>query len=852
MSPGLTFGAYWPLFLLLIVPYLWWVQRHTSVDLSPRHRRLLGFVRSTIVALLVLALTQPTLYRSAAAVSVAYAIDVSQSVSPAALQTAIQWIQQTNESGDPAHADYIPFGANATVFETLDQLRKVRVADNSRSERPERDDAIDRSATNIERALETAMGSFPPYALKRLVLITDGNENSGHAANMLAALKAERVHVHTVPLQARTIGDAWMEAVMNPSEAAAEELFPLEAHVYSQSATSAEVQLRHGDRKLGSRKIQLVPGLNRVAFETSMKDPSGPLTFEANVSASGDAFPDNNTFRSSIDVKGPPKVLYVEGYPQSARYLQAALRLEGFAVTTVAAHALPAKVGELDAYDAIVLSDVARSSLSDRQMRVVATYVQDLGGGFILAGGENIHGAEGGYSKTDVERILPITFDAKKPHQSVAMIVVLDKSGSMGSQEMGFAKEASKAPLQFLRDTDLFGVVAFDSTFYWPVRFQKAANRRQITESITTIVSGGETDVFPALEAAYVELAGNPSELKHVILMSDGHTPPAYFQTLVTKMADAKITVSTVALGASADNALLSQIAEWGRGRTYYVTDASRVSQVFSDETELATGSTLWEEPFRPIVRKNVQAFKGIDFSAAPALLGYVSTKSKDTSEVLLESTRKDPILARWQYGLGKTAVFTSDVKDRWAVDWLRWRGYPKFWSQLLRETMRARDDSELDVRVVRDQEVAKITIDAIQKDGRFRNKLESQLRVVAPDQSVSEVPIRQVGPGSYGAEFGLTQEGSYVFHVIGQTGAVSRTLAYSYPDEYHFYPPNTDLLRAMSRETNGRFQPAAQDIFDPQGETTEIPTPLWPYLTVVALVLYIGDVFLRRVRLFE
>jgi hypothetical protein len=90
------------------------------------------------------------------------------------------------------------------------------------------------------------------------------------------------------------------------------------------------------------------------------------------------------------------------------------------------------------------------------------------------------------------------------------------------------------------------------------------------------------------------------------------------------------------------------------------------------------------------------------------------------------------------------------------------------------------------------------------------------------------------------------------VFRVIGVNGGPSKTLAYSYPDEYHFYPPNTDLLRAISSETNGRFQPSVQDIFDPHGEVTAVPTALWPYLAAMALVLYIADVFLRRVRLFE
>jgi uncharacterized protein YegL len=433
------------------------------------------------------------------------------------------------------------------------------------------------------------------------------------------------------------------------------------------------------------------------------------------------------------------------------------------------------------------------------------------------------------------------------------MIVVLDKSGSMGGQKIEMTKEAAKAPLALLKDTDSFGVVAFDYNFYWPVKFQAASNRSAITQAISTIIAGGETNIYPALREAYIQLAGSTSQVKHVILLSDGRSLPDDFEGLTKKMADAKITVSSVAVGNGADRELLSQIANWGHGRTYYLEDPTAVPQIFTEETELATGKTLREESFKPVVKKNVEAFKGIDFEAAPPLLGYVATKSKDTSEVLLESKRKDPILARWQYGLGKTVAFLSDLKDRWAVDWLRWNGYPKFWSQLVRETMRRRGDNEFDFRVVKDGDEAKLSINAIQKDGQFRNKLETQVRVIGPDQSVSEVRIHQVGPGAYEAKYPLTQKGSYLFRTVGaDSGGASRVLAYSYPDEYHFYPPNTELLRSISNETKGRFQPRAEDIFNPNEETATLPTPLWPYLAALALLLYLTDVLLRRVRLFE
>src|SRR6266516_3624607 len=314
----LTFDTYWPLFLLLAIPYLWWVQRKTLTDVTAKHLELSGTVRSAIVALLALALMQPVIYRPGVWLSVAYLLDVSQSISPTAMQSAIEWIQRTNDDGHPQQSRFIPFAANSTVFESLDQLKKVNVtltrpqaalqASLQSGERA----SIDQSATDIEGAIDTAIRSFAPHHLKRLVLISDGNENSGHMMDVLSRLKLEGVRVYAVPAEARTNRDVWVEAIMAPSEITAEELFPLEAHVYSQVDTSAEVEVKYGDKTLGSRKVQLIRGLNRVAFEGSIKDEAGPVTLEAEVKAVREPCPDNNKFRTSIVVQGRPKILYVE------------------------------------------------------------------------------------------------------------------------------------------------------------------------------------------------------------------------------------------------------------------------------------------------------------------------------------------------------------------------------------------------------------------------------------------------------------------------------------------------------------------------------------------------------------
>src|SRR5262249_1076925 len=156
---------------------------------------------------------------------------------------------------------------------------------------------------------------------------------------------------------------------------------------------------------LGNRKVKLAKGMNRVAFAARISEDNRPLTVDAEVRVTGDAFPENNRFRESIVIHGKPRVLYVESRPESAKYLKQALELEGFIVDIASPTSIPEALEVLDGYDTIILSDVAKSSLTDRQMNSIATYVRELGGGLIFAGGENTFG-EGGYSKTVIEDAL--------------------------------------------------------------------------------------------------------------------------------------------------------------------------------------------------------------------------------------------------------------------------------------------------------------------------------------------------------------------------------------------------------------------------------------------------------------
>jgi Ca-activated chloride channel family protein len=843
---SLIFENYWPLLLLGVIPLLAWIRRTSAVDLSPKHLRLSLAVRSGLIVLLVLALMQPTLLRTSSRVATVYLLDISQSVSPGAVQDALGWIRRTAAGGSSAYSRYLAFASNSLAFDTPEALAKVPVSSTSQP------GAIDQSKTRLAAALEHAARSFPADHVKHLVLLSDGNVNSGDLNTAIEHLRLENVRVYARSIGVRAARDTWIETMMVPSSITAEEQFPIEVHVYSQGGAPAEIQLRNGDKVLEKRKVNLKDGLNRIAFEINVKDDTATAVFEASVNVEADPMTANNVFRKSATVLGKPHILYIESYAPSAHYLKDALKIEGFQVEVAGPSQLASEAEKLDAYDAIIVSDVDRKTLTEPQMQAVATYVRDLGGGLIVTGGENTYGKDG-YTGSTLEEILPVTFDTDKERQSISMVVVLDRSGSMAGSKMDLAKEATKAPLALLKEDDRFGVLTFDYNFQWAIKIAEVKDKEEMRQTISKIVATGNTNIYPALREAFEQLQQTPGETKHVILLSDGQTPAEDFKGLATEMLKEKITVSTVAVTAASDRVLLENIANWGGGRAYYVETPQSVPQIFQDETELAAGKSLHEENFKPVVKKSIEAFKGIDFKTAPELLGYVATKSKPTSEVVLETPGEKPLLARWQYALGKSAVFTSDVKDRWAPDWLKWKNYSKFWAQLLRETMRRHDNDEFDLQVEREGDEAVISVNAIEKNGRFRNLLHPKLHVIDPSQAASTVEIPQVGPGAYETRLPLTKDGTYVFRTVGDvTGGPSTMLDYSYPDEYHFYPPNFEMLRAISAETGGVYQPQGPEIFDPRGETVNVHTRLWPVFALLALVLYMADVLLRRLRLFE
>lgn len=838
---------------LCVVPVLGYYFVYSLVDFTRWQRITSLIVRSLIVTLLVLSLAGLTLLQPTKQEFVLFAVDRSLSVGdeslaavekyldsalPQAGNRRIAWMSFAAEPGQVSHDRPKP----ATTEKPTATATPVDAGS-----KPE----LDQQATNLAAAIEAAAGAMPPAYVPRIVVLSDGNQTTGDA--LKAALRAQ-IPITTIPMQTRPDAEVQVSAVVVPAQVREGEPFYVEVVIDSNHDDAGEVQVFRGAHRVAAEKKTFKTGENRFRFQQQI---THERLAEYTVKVSGlkqDALLDNNTESGLVFTTGKPRVLLVESDPALGQHLARALEQEEIQVDVRPTQGMPDSLADLQNYELLIVSNVPATDLSQKQMEIARTYVQDLGGGFMMLGGEQSFGL-GGYYKTVLEEILPVRsdFEKEKEKPSLGMVLVIDKSGSMGGDKMEMAKEAAKSAAELLGPSDKLGVIAFDGNFYWVSELQSAGNKGRIIDDISRIEAGGGTTMYPAMEEAYNALNSASAKLKHVIMLTDGISSPGDFTGMASTMASARMTVTTVAVGEGADNSVLEEIARVGQGRSYVATDPGSLPQIFAKETMTASKSAINEQPFIPQVVRPTQTLADIDFEQAPFLLGYVVTRPKATSEFILSSEAGDPLLAWWRYGLGTTVAFTSDAKSRWGAEWLTWPGYGKFWSQVVRHAMRKSDAKGVIVQVTQQDRKATVTLDAIDPSGRFLNQAETELTLIDPQLGLTKLPVRQTAPGRYTAEFETPKTGAYHIDLSQKQGGKllyhqARGLHVGYPDELRLRPTNETLLQELARVSGGQFNPAATELFPKSDRTAMRPTPLWPYLITLAALLFLLDVALRRI----
>ena len=856
------FASPWYLLLLALSPfiYLWW--RSSLAGLSPARRKASLVLRAIVILLLVLALAELRWVQVNRRLAVFFVVDRSESIPAEQREAARQYVIEASRSLDAGRDDMagvVAFGRTAGIeispkAEPLELQSFVTL--------------VEPDATDMASAIRLASAAFPEGAGKRIVILSDGNENRGNAIEEARIARSQGVTVDVVPITYSYPAEISIDKVLVDPQLDIGQPFDIRVVVDSTVETEAVLRLYENEVHIpqGDPVVKLKPGKNVLDFRGRRLESPGRYYYEARIEPvrpENDAVIQNNAGFAFTFIEGEPQVLIAASEPELEEPLAAALRNEKIQVRLIATEQLPVRIEEYFNYDAIIVSNIAAHEISDDQMKLLESLVKGLGIGFVMLGGEKSFGA-GGYQGTPIERLLPVDMEIKQrkvlPNGALAMVV---HSCELGNGNY-WARQVIQRALRILSPRDYAGVLYHDdmSGEKWLFRMTPVAQRQAMLSSLANFNPGDMMSFHNIMGMALKGLTSTQASIKHMVILSDGD-PGMPSAALVSQIQAARITISTICYGAHGSIPPgMQQLAQDGGGKFYYLQDPSKLPEIFIREATQVQKSLISEETFKPLLATRGPILQGFgdDF---PPLDGLVITSPKELATMHLlrppgeEDPTQDPLLASWNYGLGKSIAFTSDAGRRWGKNWTGWSGYGRFWSQCIRWVSRFRSDDRFRVsrRVQRD--VGAVTIDAITPDGRFINDAAFQGNLIGPDLEAKPVDVRQVAPGRYTAEFPVEKKGTYTVALTqekdGKTATHVTAISIPYSPEYRILSTDHDLLRRVAEAGGGRYHDPPPEPHDAGFFSRDFPTvrevsDAWRQLLVLAIALFYLDVFIRRV----
>jgi uncharacterized membrane protein len=831
-------------------------------------------LRVLMVLLLALALAGTQLVQANDSLAVVFLVDTSDSISPEQAQQAEDFVRAAIETmGTDDQASVILFGSNALVERPMSGLAELAPITS----------VPQRLQTDLAEAIRLGLALFPAGSGRRIVVLSDGAATIGDTAEAAKLAANAGVEISYVPLTRDTaVAEAWVTNVSAPSRISQGEIFRIDITAESTTNQPATLRVLAGGSVVHEEAVDLGRGVNNFSVRLRAGEQEF-ARYRVQIEPQTDTYFQNNELAAFTEITGPPRVLIVSDdgvtaddgtiQPDESPQLQAALEAVGLPVDRLTPADLPASLAQLSNYASIVLVNVNAKELSPRKMEVLQSYVRDLGGGLVAVGGPESYGM-GGYFKTPLEETLPVEMQIKDQERfpAVSMVIVIDRSGSMGMQEGGMQKiqlaaEGAVRVVELMNDFDYITVIPVDTQPSNQIGPLPASDKETAIALIREIgAGGGGIYVRTGLEAAAEALAQSPTAIKHIIVLADGSDSEEKegVPELLDALTAEDVTISFVSIGGGPDVPWLQEMAERGNGRFHLTDRAANLPQIFTQETTNIQRSYLIEERFFPDLSSNSPILSGI--TAVPPLYGYVGTSPKDTAQVILTTHQGDPLLAAWQYGLGRSVAWTSDATGRWGRDWVQWQGFPAFWAQAVRWTVSQDRDSNVETAVTFNDERATLTVDARNTEGTFLNNLALEANVVAPDGQVQNVGLQQVAPGRYEAQFTPQTDGAYFIRVAGaatagtdptdEEVAIGQTSGWvlGYSPEYRQFEANPGLLASLAEQTGGQDLSAlegegaaATAIFNHNLETEAVSQPIWPWLALAAVLLLPVDIALRR-----
>lgn len=838
-TPGLLLLELIPLTLTILT-----VVR--ALSLGWTIRRSLGMLlRCAALGVLILATAQPEWQRNASHGSLTLLVDVSASISPADRAAEAVWLQRAAaHASDEDPVTVIAFAGTATATTFRAPVSRDMMPALLRPR-------ADRAETDLAGALRLAAGLASPGT--RLILVSDGIPTAGDASAVLPDLTARHLTLDTVLLDHQQPDTAITRLSVPPSILAGTNL-PVQITLNSTRAVTATLTVRVDGQNLGSQALDVQVGDNPYQISLPAQD-SGWHVIRASVTAPGDAVPDNNILSAVTDVTRIPRVLLVAQRPASTAAL-AQLKDPSLDSVATLPGRMPASIAKLSQYDGIILDDLSATALTGAQVNALDAAVRTRGIGLFVLGGTHSL-TQGHYSQSALERILPVLSDTPASLQdgNVALQLVLDRSGSMDDlagdvPKIVMSRAAARLAADFaIQHQDSLGLLAFDQASHILVPMGKVAtaDTTHINQIINGMFSDGGTNIYQALQVGIEQVSRSGAPYRHIILMTDGRSDPANYQPLLREAQQRKATISTVALGPDADVQLLRSIATSGKGRFYYTTNARDLPHIFAEETRLAAGSAAVTGDIGVHIATNSPTVRSLGAGSLPHLGGYTATVLKPEAvndlATNVQNRKPDPLLARWQYGLGRVLVWTPGLENAWSASWRR--AEPSFWTDALHWTLRGPAIPEDAPSLGIDSPPSAITIDTLRNSGVAAGLQRLTIDVHAPDGNVAHITATQTGPGLYSAAYPFTTSGVYAVAVRplgGSGGNTSALLAVPYNREYLPTVPNVQLLSTLSAATGGKTLHNPGGFTVPHSGGHQSSSLWWP-LALLALALFVGAV---------
>ncbi len=895
-SLEIGFDQPWYLCLLALIPLLWIFSFRSLAGLGNVRRLVAIGLRTLVLAMIVFALAEVQLLRTSDKVTVNYVLDQSESIPLEKRQAMLDFvINAVRDHRNDARGDLagvVVFGRNATIEippfdDDILVLGGLESHVNLRSD-----------ATNLSAALKLAQASFAEGSSKRIVIVTDGNENLGDARAIASSLAEDGIGIDVVPVKLTTRSEVAVERVMMPADIRRGQ--PMETRVvlnnFSEQTVAGRVKFTRKvglhDEFLGEVDVELEPGKKVLSFADKIDDP-GAYTYQADFipnDSQDDLMTQNNRATAFTHVRGKGSVLLIEDWqnPGEFDYMVDRLRANDIEVDVMPSDGLYSSLAELQAYDSVILANVPRSSgddaqsvasFSDQQIDMLVRNTEQMGCGLLMLGGPNSFGV-GGWSNTELEKAMPVDFQIKNAKIKAVGAVAMMMHASELAEGNHWQKKVAEKAITALGPMDYCGLIHWEGDDRWlwgePQGIIQVGNRRKMMLARLGRMQPGDMPEFePGMKKMLASFQRVKASVKLMIVISDGDPSPPTNSTL-SRFKKAGIEVTAVAVGTHgpAGHKTLQKVANATGGRYYVVKDPRALPKIYVSEVRRVARPLIFEpdSPVQPQITYPHEILQGID-GTLPPISGFVMTTLKENPLVevaaispLPKDEKNSTILASWTYGLGRTAVLTTDAGQRWAL-WKDWENYDKFFSQLVRWSMRpVNDTGKFSIATdVKDGKVRAV-ITALDKNDDFLNFLNMAGSATSPDLDSFDIRIEQVAPGRYVAEFEADQDGNYFLTVSPGPGYAPLRAGVNVPysSEFRDRETNMALLNALARLKpkdgqegvliDGELDPSnfgsllAVNSFRSDLAPAVDSQDVWPLFLVLTACLFFADIFVRRV----